>query len=210
MSVADIGAGEGYYTVRLSPMVGRKGRVLAEDIVPATIQRARPARPARAARQCRAQARPAQRPAASRRLVRPGLHDPHVSRDRAAQRVPVAPARRRSRATAAIIVVDADRPTDHHGTPPQLLVCEFNAVGYELNQVRAAARSRILFRLVRTARPRAAAQRNSDLRAIDPPRHGEGDRQRSRGGGAGTESEQPLHRLPSAAGPPPRTGEDLG
>ena len=37
MSVADIGAGEGYYTVRLSPMVGPKGRVLAEDIVPRTI-----------------------------------------------------------------------------------------------------------------------------------------------------------------------------
>src|ERR1044072_3774041 len=38
MSVADIGAGEGYYTVRLSPMVGNKGRVLAEDIVPGTIR----------------------------------------------------------------------------------------------------------------------------------------------------------------------------
>ena len=36
MSVADIGAGEGYYTVRLSPIVGPKGRVLAQDIVPAT------------------------------------------------------------------------------------------------------------------------------------------------------------------------------
>ena len=33
MSVADIGAGEGYYTVRVSPIVGRNGRVLAEDIV---------------------------------------------------------------------------------------------------------------------------------------------------------------------------------
>ena len=32
MSVADIGAGEGYYTVRLAPLVGPKGRVLAEDI----------------------------------------------------------------------------------------------------------------------------------------------------------------------------------
>jgi predicted methyltransferase len=36
MRVADIGAGEGYYTVRLSPLVGLKGRVLAQDIVPAT------------------------------------------------------------------------------------------------------------------------------------------------------------------------------
>ena len=32
MSVADIGAGEGYYTVRLSPVVGPRGRVLAQDI----------------------------------------------------------------------------------------------------------------------------------------------------------------------------------
>ena len=34
MSVADVGAGEGYYTVRLARAVGPKGRVLAEDIVP--------------------------------------------------------------------------------------------------------------------------------------------------------------------------------
>src|SRR3954468_19163058 len=34
MSVADVGAGEGYYTVRLAPVVGLKGRVLAEDIQP--------------------------------------------------------------------------------------------------------------------------------------------------------------------------------
>ena len=32
MSVADLGAGEGYYTVRLAQRVGAKGRVLAEDI----------------------------------------------------------------------------------------------------------------------------------------------------------------------------------
>ena len=38
MFVADIGAGGGYYTVRLSPLVGAKGRVLAEDIVPQTIE----------------------------------------------------------------------------------------------------------------------------------------------------------------------------
>ena len=32
MSVADIGAGSGYYVVRLSPIVGTGGRVIAEDI----------------------------------------------------------------------------------------------------------------------------------------------------------------------------------
>ena len=39
MWVADIGAGEGYYTVRLAPLVGPRGRVLAEDIVPETRDR---------------------------------------------------------------------------------------------------------------------------------------------------------------------------
>ena len=34
MTVADIGAGSGYYVVRLSPVVGSKGRIIAEDIVP--------------------------------------------------------------------------------------------------------------------------------------------------------------------------------
>jgi predicted methyltransferase len=32
MTVADIGAGEGYYTVRLAERVGAQGRVLAQDI----------------------------------------------------------------------------------------------------------------------------------------------------------------------------------
>ena len=31
-TVADIGAGSGYYVVRLSPSVGPGGRVLAEDV----------------------------------------------------------------------------------------------------------------------------------------------------------------------------------
>src|SRR5688500_1068675 len=35
MGVADIGAGTGYYTVRLSPRVGPAGRVYAGDILPA-------------------------------------------------------------------------------------------------------------------------------------------------------------------------------
>lgn len=39
MTVADIGAGDGYYTVRLAPRVGANGRVLAQDIQPEVIER---------------------------------------------------------------------------------------------------------------------------------------------------------------------------
>jgi predicted methyltransferase len=38
MTVADIGAGSGYYVVRLSPIVGSNGRIIAEDIVPKYLQ----------------------------------------------------------------------------------------------------------------------------------------------------------------------------
>ena len=34
MTVADIGAGSGYYVERLSPIVGPHGRIIAEDVVP--------------------------------------------------------------------------------------------------------------------------------------------------------------------------------
>src|SRR5690242_7807358 len=33
-TVADIGAGSGYYVVRLAPIVGPNGRVIAQDVVP--------------------------------------------------------------------------------------------------------------------------------------------------------------------------------
>lgn len=133
MSVADIGAGEGYYTVRLSPMVGREGRVLAQDIVPATI---------------RALGQRVQRERLDNVAIRLGRPNdpllPGASFDRVLLihmyheierpseflwhlRGGLAPRGR-------VVVVDADRPTDRHGTPPRLLVCEFNAIGYELTR----------------------------------------------------------------------------
>ena len=39
MTVADIGAGEGYYTTRLAERVGENGRVLAQDIDREVLQR---------------------------------------------------------------------------------------------------------------------------------------------------------------------------
>ena len=133
MSIADIGAGEGYYTVRLSPIVGRNGRVLAEDIVPETIQEL---------------ARRVQRERLANVAVKVGLPNdpqlPNASFDRVLMihmyheiEQPYEflwHLHEDLKRGGSIVVVDADRTTDRHGTPPRLLVCEFNAVGYELKR----------------------------------------------------------------------------
>ena len=133
MYVADIGAGEGYYTVRLSPLVGRDGRVLAQDIVPET-------RTALANRVQRenldnvavklGEPNNPQLPDASfdrilmihmyHEIERPSEFLWHVRAD--------------LKKGGRVVVVDADRPTDRHGTPPRLLICEFASVGYELTR----------------------------------------------------------------------------
>lgn len=133
MSVADIGAGEGYYTVRLSPMVGREGRVLAQDIVPQTI---------------RALGQRVQRERLDNVALKLGLPNDPAIPDRSFDRILMIhmyheieqPSeflwhlRDDLKQGGSIVVVDADRPTDRHGTPPRLLVCEFHAVGYELKR----------------------------------------------------------------------------
>ena len=129
MTVADLGAGEGYYTTRLATRVGEDGRVLAEDIVPAV----RDALAERVARE---------------RLenvsVRLGLPaDPRLpanSFDRVfmvhmyheiAQPYEFLWRMRPSlRRDGLVVVVDANRSTQNHGTPPALLKCEFATVGY--------------------------------------------------------------------------------
>lgn len=133
MYVADIGAGEGYYTVRLAPLVGRRGRVLAEDIVPETID------------------------ALANRVTREDLHNvgvklgkptdpllPDASFDRIFMIHMYHEIERPSeflwnlradlKKDGRVVVVDADRPTDRHGTPPRLLICEFAAIGYQLTR----------------------------------------------------------------------------
>ncbi len=133
MSVADIGAGEGYYTIRLSPLVGPDGRVLAQDIVPAT-------RDALAERVTRERL--------DNVAVKLGLpNDPKLpaqSFDRVFLVHMYHEIERPSeflwhlrdslRRGGRVVVVDADRPTNRHGTPPRLLVCEFTALGYGLTR----------------------------------------------------------------------------
>lgn len=133
MSVADIGAGEGYYTVRLSPIVGRGGRILAQDIVPETI---------------RALGQRVQRERLDNVALRLGRPNDPLLPDASFDRILMIhmyheierPSeflwhlRNDLKHDGRIVIVDADRTTDRHGTPPRLLVCEFNAVGYELTR----------------------------------------------------------------------------
>jgi predicted methyltransferase len=131
MWVADVGAGEGYYTVRLAPLVGGKGRVLAQDIVSQTrdnlaqrVQRERLDNVAVKLGEPNDPKLPAnsfdriflihmyheiERPSEFLWNLRPAL-----------------------KPGGSVVVVDADRATIQHGTPPRLLLCEFAAVGYEL------------------------------------------------------------------------------
>jgi ubiquinone/menaquinone biosynthesis C-methylase UbiE len=133
MYVADIGAGEGYYTVRLSPLVGPKGRVLAQDIVRETRDEL---------------AQRVQRENLDNVAVKLGEpnnpHLPDASFDRILMIHMYHEIERPSeflwhirsdlKKGGRVVVVDADRPTDRHGTPPRLLICEFAAVGYELTR----------------------------------------------------------------------------
>ena len=128
MSVADVGAGEGYYTVRLARVVGPKGRVLAEDILPDV-------RDALSDR--------VQRERLDNVAVKLGTPDdpmlPAASFDRvflvhmyhevASPYAFLWHMREGVKPNGLVIVVDAKRPVSQHGMPPAELQCEFAALG---------------------------------------------------------------------------------
>jgi ubiquinone/menaquinone biosynthesis C-methylase UbiE len=131
MTVADIGAGEGYYTIRLAARVGKEGRVLAEDIVPTT-------RDTLATRVSRERldnvsvrlglpADPRLPEASFDRILMIHMYHEIESPYEFLWRL-----RPSLNTVGQVVVVDADRPTQNHGTPPDLLKCEFAAVGYQL------------------------------------------------------------------------------
>jgi ubiquinone/menaquinone biosynthesis C-methylase UbiE len=153
MSVADIGAGEGYYTVRLSPVVGRRGRVLAEDIVPETIE------------------------LLAQRVHRENLDN--VAVVLGAPDNPKLPARSFDRIflihmyhevespyaflwhlreglkpEGEVVVVDADREPRRHGLPPKVLQCELGAVGLKLTHIQAITGGEAYLAVFRAAAPR--------------------------------------------------------
>jgi len=130
-TVADIGAGEGYYTVRLAERVGSQGRVLAQDIDPEAIahlgQRVERERLDNVSIKTGAADDP-RLPANSFDRVFM-IHMYHEVSEPYAFLWRLRPA---LKAGGQVVVVDVDRPTDQHGIPPELLFCEFRAVGFRL------------------------------------------------------------------------------
>lgn len=128
-NVADVGAGDGYYTVRVAERVAPGGTVWAEDIEADYLRLL----------QRRLRATP--QPNVVLTLGEP--HDPRLPRDA----VDVAllihmyheieqpfglmynlwPSLRPG---ARVGILDTTRPTNQHGTPPALLKCELAAMGY--------------------------------------------------------------------------------
>jgi SAM-dependent methyltransferase len=130
-TVADIGAGEGYYTIRLAERVGPKGRVLAQDINRGALERLgeRVTRDRfdNVAIKEGAIDDPRLPPHSFDRIFM--VHMYHEVDEPYAFLWRLRPALAKG---GEVIVVDRDRPTDQHGIPPKLLFCEFEAVGYRL------------------------------------------------------------------------------
>ncbi len=133
MSVADVGAGEGYYTIRLAPLVGRKGRVLAQDIVPETRDElARRVQRERLDNVAVKLGEPSDPKLPENSFDRVFLIHMYHEIERPSEFLwNLRPALKKD---GSVVVVDADRTTDRHGTPPKLLVCEFASIGYELTR----------------------------------------------------------------------------
>lgn len=127
--VADIGAGDGYYVARLAPRVGADGWVFGVDIEPSYLALLR--RRVERAKWTNVE------------VVESEPHDPKLPPERVDVALMIHMYHEISQPFGLLYhlafamkpgglvgVVDADYPTDRHGTPPRLLRCEFEALGY--------------------------------------------------------------------------------
>ena len=150
MSVADVGAGEGYYTVRLSPIVGPRGRVLAQDVVRETRDRL---------------AQRVQREQLDNVAVRLGTPADPMLPKQSFDRILLVHMyhevtqpyeflwnlRQGLKKDGVVIVVDSNRPVKRHGMPPRLLSCEFAALGLTPTKATELAGSDAYFAAFRIA-----------------------------------------------------------
>jgi SAM-dependent methyltransferase len=127
--VADIGAGDGYYVAALAARVGPTGMVYGEDIEPRYLRLLRNRQTEEGWKNVQVIEGTAGDP-----KLPPGSIDValmiHMYHEISAPFEllhRLAPA---FRAGGRLAILDVDAPTDRHGTPPRLLVCELQAMGY--------------------------------------------------------------------------------
>jgi predicted methyltransferase len=129
MIVADIGAGDGYFTTRLSRALGPTGKVFATDVMPEYL--------------ARLQARIEKERLGNVTTLLGGFDDPKLPPAAVDVALMVRMyheieqpyaflwrLRDSLKPGGTVAVSERDRPTPDHGTPPDLLRCEFEAVGY--------------------------------------------------------------------------------
>jgi predicted methyltransferase len=162
MTVADIGAGSGYYTVRLSPIVGPQGRILAQDIVPEYLDRLR-----KRVNEMKLQ---------NVTIALGEAHDPrlpagsidlailvHMYHEVAEPYALLYNLEAALKPGGRVAIVDTRHVTSAHGTPPALLLCELTAVGYRrigLHQLKGSDAYLAIFDLP----PPEARKRPADIR----------------------------------------------
>jgi SAM-dependent methyltransferase len=152
LSVADIGAGSGYYTSRLAAAVGPGGKVYANDIIPDYLARLRRRMSSEAQTNVQfilGDAGNANLPPASVDIalmvhMYHEISDPfgllwHLHED--------------LRPGGRVAIIDANRPTARHGTPPALLKCELEAAGFRQLSFNNLANGSYLAVFAPTARP---------------------------------------------------------
>ncbi|HET7605274.1 MAG TPA: methyltransferase domain-containing protein [Sphingomicrobium sp.] len=153
MWVADVGAGQGYYTVRLARIVGPKGRVLAEDIM-AEVTAELTDR--------------VQRERLDNVAVRLGTPDNpllpaktfdriflvHMYHEVASPYAFLWHMREGLKPDGLVVVVEADRPVKRHGMPPDMLRCEFAALGLSLVRSSMLTGGEAYFAAFRASGPR--------------------------------------------------------
>jgi ubiquinone/menaquinone biosynthesis C-methylase UbiE len=129
MVVADIGAGSGYYTVRLAPRLMPTGRVIAEDIVPAYVRALRKRVRVAGLKNVTVVQGSADNPHLPPGSVDTALmvHMYHEVRQPYALLWHVRGSLRRG---GKVAIVDVDRAVAQHGTPKAQLACELAAVGF--------------------------------------------------------------------------------
>ena len=157
MWVADVGAGQGYYTVRLARVVGPKGRVLAEDIVPEVTDELTDR---------------VQRERLDNVAIRLGKPDDpklpaksferiflvHMYHEVASPYAFLWHMREGLKPDGLVVVVDANRPVAHHGMPPEQLKCEFAALGLKPTRFTMLTGGEAYFMAFRSAGPRPEPQ----------------------------------------------------